>query len=193
LARAYLGYQGNLIIVLPTSRADWIARYRRLDRERFLHEHPHPFLVSTTSAPANVPVSRPLKTTQLDASLVARVLASIKSGDTTTIHAVVKRESGKFEGLVSVGRARSSDLSLDLDGISRFHAYFTKDLYDREVFLKDGDSTNGTFVNGNPLEKGRKVTLQSADRISFSPEHVFDYYNAEGFVAYLSSTWPPAS
>ncbi len=183
----YLGIQRRIIMALLHTRADWLTRSQNLGRERFLKEHPHPFLVSASSVAKEIPGSRPLKTTQLEASMVARVLASIQTGESETILAVIKRESGRFEGLVSVGRAPSTDLSLDLDGISRFHAYFTSDLYERDIYLRDGNSTNGTFINGKPLGREEKVALTNGDQVSFSPDHAYRFYSSEGFLAFLGS------
>lgn len=63
--------------------------------------------------------------------------------------------------VVSVGRHESSDLLLDDVSVSRNHAVFTRTVSGR-VTIRDLNSLNGTYVNGNRVEE---VTLRAADEV----------------------------
>jgi two-component system, cell cycle response regulator len=54
-----------------------------------------------------------------------------------------------------VGRRAETDIPIDLDSVSRRHARFAKDK--KGWFIEDLDSTNGTFVNDEKVEKHHLV------------------------------------
>lgn len=57
------------------------------------------------------------------------------------------------------------------DDVSAVHACFTWDPHARALTLRDL-SSSGTWVNGQRIEKGRTVTLASADRVELGgPDH----------------------
>ena len=58
-----------------------------------------------------------------------------------------------------VGRDRNNDLVLKIPNVSRFHALFAASA--SGVILSDLSSTNGTIVNGTPIQS--PVDLQSGD------------------------------
>ena len=60
-----------------------------------------------------------------------------------------------------IGRSRKADLCIDNLAISNQHAVIIKVLDD--VFVEDMNSTNGTFVNGQRVQK---YTLHDGDRIT---------------------------
>jgi len=61
---------------------------------------------------------------------------------------------------VMIGREQGVDLVLDEEGVSRHHAKVLT--YNNIVELRDLGSTNGTYINGQRMEKH---TLQKGDRI----------------------------
>lgn len=63
-------------------------------------------------------------------------------------------------GLCVIGRSEAAEVYLDDDGVSRRHASIVQ--YDKSHILKDLDSTNGTFVNGEPIHAR---ALTNGDRI----------------------------
>lgn len=78
--------------------------------------------------------------------------------------------SGKFvggifnlpeQGNVSIGRGSDSDITIAEDMVSRRHAQLIVEP-DNHIFIEDHKSTNGTFVNG---ERIQKATLKEGDRI----------------------------
>lgn len=64
-------------------------------------------------------------------------------------------------GVRTIGRATGADFIVDAALVSRVHCRVTA-LPDGGLELRDLDSTNGTFVNGQRIETAR---LASGDRI----------------------------
>ena len=64
-------------------------------------------------------------------------------------------------GVRTIGRATGADFIVDAALVSRVHCRVTA-LPDRGLEVRDLDSTNGTFVNGQRIETAR---LASGDRI----------------------------
>ncbi len=64
-------------------------------------------------------------------------------------------------GVRTIGRAAGADFIVDAALVSRVHCRVTA-LPDGGLELRDLDSTNGTFVNGERIETAR---LASGDRI----------------------------
>lgn len=57
---------------------------------------------------------------------------------------------------------------IEAEGVSRLHARITKQ--GGSYYLEDLNSTNGTFLNGEPLEYRQKKKLSKDDRIRFGAE-----------------------
>lgn len=79
---------------------------------------------------------------------------------------------------VVIGRAASADLTLDEDGVSRKHAKLVLG-EDGSIELVDLESTNGTFVNGEPvaartLKDGDKIQIGSVSILKFSYQDALD-------------------
>jgi len=67
---------------------------------------------------------------------------------------------------VSIGRDSSNDIVIPKDSISSLHATITyKNGY---YYLEDHRSTNGTRLNGRPIEENNPVRLKSGDQIHFA-------------------------
>ncbi|WOO34512.1 DUF6382 domain-containing protein [Anaerocolumna sp. AGMB13020] len=68
-----------------------------------------------------------------------------------------------------VGKDKNrNQLILTEGSVSRLHAVITK--RDNTVFLTDLGSTNGTYVNGQKLEKNQSVPVENSDELAFSRE-----------------------
>src|SRR3954465_4198715 len=64
-------------------------------------------------------------------------------------------------GIKTVGRATGADFIVDAALVSRVHCRLTA-LPDGELEVRDLDSTNGTFVNGERVDRAR---LADGDRL----------------------------
>ena len=77
------------------------------------------------------------------------------------------KEPGKsaelVDGELTIGRDEASDLTISDDKVSRKHAVVELDREGRAV-LRDLDSRNGTFVNG---EQVRSAVLNAGDHLRF--------------------------
>ena len=65
------------------------------------------------------------------------------------------------EGENILGRNSECDISIDLDGISKRHVSF--DVHTETVYIKDLDSSNGTFINGKNVSQ---ATIRAGDKIA---------------------------
>ncbi|MDE5897952.1 MAG: FHA domain-containing protein [Treponemataceae bacterium] len=65
---------------------------------------------------------------------------------------------------ITIGREYDNDVVIDNKLASRRHAIIQKirDAY----FIKDENSTNGTFLNGKKIPEGKYVKLNSGDKIT---------------------------
>ncbi len=69
---------------------------------------------------------------------------------------------------VSIGRAEDNDIYLDDPKVSHHHAEIFR--IDDRYYLKDCNSTNGTFVNSSPVEQ---VELKEGDKIKIGRVKLF--------------------
>lgn len=75
--------------------------------------------------------------------------------------------------LIRVGRHSECDLRVDSSKnyVARFHASF---IYERSIwFLRDDNSTNGTWLNGQKIKPGVKYQLNADDKIDFAHSETF--------------------
>ena len=78
-------------------------------------------------------------------------------------------------GVRTIGRAAGADFIVDAALVSRVHCRLTA-LPDGGLELRDLDSTNGTFVNGERVETAR---LASGDRIQVGRVELVSLRDAE--------------
>lgn len=81
----------------------------------------------------------------------------------------------RFDGqLVTLGRDKTNDITIEDNGVSRFHCRFTK--FPEGYAVEDNNSTNGVIVNGArvqgivPLYAG--MTVQLGDNVVLTYEVV---------------------
>lgn len=67
---------------------------------------------------------------------------------------------------ITLGRDQENDILLDEDSISRFHVRFSK--RGEDVFIKDLNSKNGTYLNGNELLQEQQVNAGDKVQIGLS-------------------------
>ncbi len=66
--------------------------------------------------------------------------------------------------VIKVGRDPVNDIVIENDPlVSRKHAIIEKD--GDTLYLEDKGSTNGTYVNKNPVQAGKKVKVKNGDAI----------------------------
>jgi pSer/pThr/pTyr-binding forkhead associated (FHA) protein len=71
---------------------------------------------------------------------------------------------------ISIGRDSDNDIVVDNKLASRHHAMIQK--IKNAYFLKDENSTNGTFVNGKRIPNDKYVKLNPGDKITIGNMHL---------------------
>ena len=90
---------------------------------------------------------------------IMAVLVKTKSGEKITI--------GKRE--FKIGKERSKvDYCITNNSVSRIHAIITFE--NGEYYIRDNNSTNYTYINGEAVAASQKIKLSNGDRIKFSDE-----------------------
>ena len=79
----------------------------------------------------------------------------------------------EMDSVVLLGRSDECQLQLNDSKVSRFHCEFL--VQDGEVLLRDLDSSNGTFLNGDRLPSDDWATLMSGDLIQVGPYSFYFY------------------
>lgn len=162
---------------------DYLPLRRSLSRQDFLRRHPYPFLIE------NVRLLRESEKKTLDFATVQinfndpapPPAAGTAGTQKCAVRRIVKQESNAFDGMVNVGRTATNDIALDLQAVSKFHAYFTRDGATGNCYLTDPGSTNGTYVRGLRLNPRERKQLGDGDEIGFGDQATFAFYYPGGF------------
>ena len=100
----------------------------------------------------------------------------------------VLRKKNRFASMITVGRAASSDLRLNVASVSKFHAYLTHVAREKCWYLADANSSNGTFISGRELPPSHgKVKLENGSTLRFGPDVTCQFYDAAGIWTELNS------
>ena len=70
--------------------------------------------------------------------------------------------------LVKMPDGQNPDVSINIKSISHTHAVFL--WHDNRWYIKDTDSLNGTFVNGDKLARNQEIALNEGDTVCFASE-----------------------
>jgi len=73
-----------------------------------------------------------------------------------------------------IGRDKNNQLVIADPKVSRYHAIVTFE--NGEAFIKDTDSSNGTYINEKPIRSGVKVKLNNGDKIKVGNSVINFYY-----------------
>jgi len=68
---------------------------------------------------------------------------------------------------VLIGRSRKCDVRVESESVSKSHASIVLDRGSGGYFVIDENSRNGTFLNGEQIEQGRRASLWSGAYVSF--------------------------
>jgi hypothetical protein len=164
---------------LPQS-IDYLSLARTSLRERFIANHPHPFLVAAraleehegpipTLAVVDFGAITARKKPRADETGAFRTIAppstaAVAFASLGAVRAVVKTQLN-FPSMITVGRTANNDVVIPDVTVSKFHAYF-RAAGNQRFELCDAGSRNGTFVQGRPLVKrGPGVLVTPGDTI----------------------------
>jgi pSer/pThr/pTyr-binding forkhead associated (FHA) protein len=103
-----------------------------------------------------------------------------------------KGQTIEFSGdTVFVGRSSTNDLQIFDSSISRKHIKLFR--LENLVFVEDLKSTNGTLVNGEPIEPGEGVQVAEGDTISLGHTTIRLGAISEDEVIAIKDTAPPSA
>lgn len=94
----------------------------------------------------------------------------------THVLPVQKRRSTSFATMVTLGRAPNCDIVVPVPLVSKFHLWFSQ-THEGWV-VSDAGSTNGTSVDGTPLEARRPRPLAGPTILSLASEYHFRFVPA---------------
>jgi pSer/pThr/pTyr-binding forkhead associated (FHA) protein len=96
-------------------------------------------------------------------SPVGRHLDAIAEDDPAS-YLMFNKKKIQLVAMITIGREADNTVVIDNKLASRHHAVIQKirDAY----FLKDDNSTNGTYLNGQIIPRDKYVKLNSGDRIT---------------------------
>jgi hypothetical protein len=147
----------------------YVADARLLTADDFRLRHGDAFLVHEAPISGFRPVPRTKATVAVD------TLAENTLGDGPQIKlnfAVFPvRRTGRspFPNFISIGRAKSNDVIIEDESVSKFHAFFRR-TEKGDFVLQDGGSKNGTMVDEEVVpdkNKGAPVIVDSGMRVRF--------------------------
>jgi pSer/pThr/pTyr-binding forkhead associated (FHA) protein len=92
-----------------------------------------------------------------------------------------------FSHMVTVGRTRRADIPLVSEKVSKVHAYFTWSEGRDTYFITDGNSTNGTRVNGvaipprqaTPLKDHATIQVGEFELKFMSPKSLYRFLKVQ--------------
>lgn len=96
-------------------------------------------------------------------SSVGQRISTIKNTDTVS-YIMFGNKKVDLVSTITIGRSNDNQIVIDSKLASRHHAIIQK--IKEAYFLKDLDSTNGTFLNDKPIPKDKYVKLNSKDKIT---------------------------
>jgi hypothetical protein len=97
--------------------------------------------------------------------------AAVSDAKTPMLAFPIAKRSESELSFVSIGRVAGNDVALPSDRASKFHAYVKADETGAFVLLQDGRSSNGTFVDGEPVNRrgeGPPTKLRSGCAVRFA-------------------------
>jgi hypothetical protein len=159
---------------------DFVLELKRLGEVTFRKRHASPVLIVTGRATGGK---------RADTDEVTRVTSLKGSGKHRASLALVHRVFPLAKGAnapagpVLVGRTAENDVSIPEYSISKRHCAF--EVKDGLMTVADCGSTNGTKLNGTPLERGAAVPLCGGEQITMG-RFTFVYETPAGFLEFVS-------
>ena len=97
--------------------------------------------------------------TIITGSEVGKRLKSLKKSE--TLRMLYQGRAIPIQFKITIGRSKKNQITIDDSLVSRAHALVQK--IKNAYFIKDLESTNGTYVNNKRIPKGKYVKLHRRD------------------------------
>lgn len=145
------------------------ARLAQGTRETFLKEHALPLLVVEIK---DERVGEGFGTKLVEGgeeALEPMTAPPTFTARSTHVFSVEKSDRNGFVDMIAVGRTSNNDIVIPDRSVSKFHAYFKKELFAERYMLVDGGSSNGTAIGTRRLTPRSSAPVPSGTRIWFGP------------------------
>ena len=103
-------------------------------------------------------------------SAVGQRLDKLKDNDAISYLTFKNSKVDISVGKITIGRAPGNNIVVDSKLASRNHAIIQK--IKDAFFLKDCNSTNGTFLNGTKIPADKYIRIHSGDKITIGNDNV---------------------
>jgi hypothetical protein len=156
---------------------DFAEHWLEFGLDKFVQSNPYHFLIQETSLTDSS--SSDYFTVTGSGSKDCKLIDLFSA----TLYRLKKKSRGRFPHMITVGRANNNDVFIKDNLVSKFHSYFSQ--RNKQWFVADSGSTNGTFVNGKALEATVPHILTNNCLISFSDNLKYRFVDAERVLSYL--------
>ena len=146
----------------------YVGDAKQLSAADFRERHGDAFLVHEAPFQTLKPVARTKATVAIDTLAEASNPQPIIKLN-FAVFPVRRTGRSPFPNFISVGRAKSNDVIIEDESVSKFHAFFRRTEKGPFV-LQDGGSKNGTKVDEEQVpdkNKGSPVVVESGMRVRF--------------------------
>jgi pSer/pThr/pTyr-binding forkhead associated (FHA) protein len=99
--------------------------------------------------------------TIMTSSNVGKRLESLKKQE--TLQLLYQGKTISITAQITIGRSKTNNIRIEDSLVSRNHALVQK--IKSSYYIKDLDSTNGTYVNNSRIPKGKYVKLHRNDKL----------------------------
>jgi len=155
----------------------------------FLRGKPHGFLVHKSTEIQHGKDVFQFSTLSLDDDYAMREVKrdiSVGSIRDAGVIEVVKRTLERSKNTITIGRALTNDIVLQDALVSKSHAYVYIHPADKNCYLVDCGSKNGTLLNGKTLKPNEKNKIVNCDEICFGPQTITIYFSTIGFADFIN-------
>jgi len=170
----------------PVRLIEFIQKREALSEEEFVAQHAYPVLLQVR-APEKREDNWEFSTVYLTDEVKEGQLSDERARrpERGLVYPIAKHGSKAFEGMINLGRAGNNDVVVDVAGVSKFHAYFSKDTTTGRCFITDASSKNGTYVNRKQVRPHASTPLNDGDKICFAGQVEFAFYMPKRFYEVL--------
>jgi FHA domain len=153
----------------PFSIEHFADEAHRLSADEFEAKHGNAFLVRKGALESGRRPQRPQRTMVIQERPPIPIAALPGPRPNKGLIVIPVEHTGRspYPSMITVGRTRNNDVVLPDVVVSKFHAFFREE--EGKYLLQDGDSRNGTFIDGRPVgaKAGKPCAVPSGSRVTF--------------------------
>lgn len=176
-----------------TRMGDLLRETQGMELGEFLARSPYPFLVRETTRPSGEWPALPPEAGKGERGTARVDAASIPTGDGSArdevlVYPVCPADPDRQEGAVVIGRGPECDVVIDDASVSTRHAEVTLRLDDedeKEFFVTDLGSSNGTFLDGTRLAPATPRRIDDSMSLRLGPAVKLQFFTAPAFHLFL--------